>query len=203
MCAEYRNPVGVITKGALVLRDIDILRQLSREAWVRVYFSIPFSSDDMARKVEPHAPSIAKRFEAMKSLADAGIATGISIAPVIPGLNEDDIPELLGRARQAGACVAVASLLRLSGSVESVFFERMREVFPDRMGKIVSRLREVRGGELTDSQFFLRHAGKGVYWDMVEQLFNMAKRRSGFTEEDAGVMPHTFRRPGVEQPSLF
>jgi DNA repair photolyase len=203
VCAEYRNPVGVITKGALVLRDLDILRRLSREAWVRVYFSIPFSSDDMARKVEPHAPSSTKRFEAMKALADAGIATGISIAPVIPGLNEDDIPELLGRARRAGACTAVATLLRLSGNVEAVFLERMQETFPDRIGKIVSRLREVRGGALTDSQFFLRHRGTGVYWDMVEQLFTVAKRRAGFTDDDAGAMPATFRRPGGEQATLF
>jgi DNA repair photolyase len=205
VCAEYRNPVGVITKGALVLRDIDILRRLNREAWVRVYVSIPFASDEMARKVEPHAPSSTKRFEAMKALADAGIATGISIAPVIPGLNEDDAPELLVRARRAGAGTAVAALLRLSGSVQPVFLERMKEAFPERIGKILSRLREVRGGALTDSEFFARHTGKGIYWDMVEQLFNMAKRRAGFTEDDAGALPDTFRRPGAggKQTSLF
>lgn len=202
VCAEYRNPVGIITKGALVLRDIDVLARLCREAWVRVYFSIPFSSDDMARKVEPHAPSITKRFEAMKALADAGISTGISIAPVIPGLSEDDIPELLDRARQAGACTATHVLLRLSGSVEPVFLERMKAAFPERIGKIISRLREVRGGALTEGEFFRRHAGEGVYWDMIEQLFNIAKRRAGFSENDTRILD-TFRRPRVEQASLF
>ncbi|MBH0192574.1 MAG: radical SAM protein, partial [Nitrospira sp.] len=169
VCAEYRNPIGIITKGALVLRDLDILKQLSKEAWVRVYLSIPFAFDEVARRVEPHAPSIIKRFETLKALADAGIATGISIAPVIPGLNEDDIPELLDRAHKAGARTACAALLRLSGSVERVFLERMTEAFPGRIGKIVNRLREIRGGTLTESEFFRRQRGQGTYWNVIEQ----------------------------------
>ncbi|MBM4127120.1 MAG: PA0069 family radical SAM protein [Nitrospira sp.] len=203
VCAEYRNPVGVITKGALVLRDIDVLKQLSHEAWVQVYFSIPFASDDVARKIEPHVPSIAKRFETMEVLADAGIATGISIAPVIPGLNEGDIPELLDRARRAGAVSATYSVLRLSGSLESVFIDRMREAFPDRIGKIVNRLREVRGGVLTEARFFRRQTGQGPYGEVIEQLFALAKRRKGFPETDRRDIPQSFRRPLSEQTSLF
>ena len=203
VCAEYRNPIGVITKGALVLRDIDILKQLSDNAWVQVYLSIPFASDDVARKVEPHAPSITKRFETIQALADAGIATGISIAPVIPGLTEGDIPELLDRARRAGARSATYSLLRLSGSVESVFWDRMREAFPERIGKIANRLREVRGGVLTEARFFRRQAGEGPYGELVEQLFALAKRRTGFPEQDRSAIPQTFRRPWSEQASLF
>lgn len=203
VCADYRNPVGIITKGVLVLRDLDVLTGLHRQAWGRVYFSIPFASDDVARKVEPHTPSITRRFEAMKILSDAGISTGISIAPIIPGLNDDDIPELLLRAREAGASVATSSLLRLSGSVETVFLDRMREAFPERVGKITNRLREARGGALTDGKFFRRHEGVGIYWDMIEQLFNVAKRRAGFVEEDPSPIPNTFRRPESEQSSLF
>lgn len=203
VCADYRNPVGVITKGALVLRDLDILRQLNREAWIRVYISIPFLSDAVARKVEPHAPAVTKRFETMKRLSDAGIPTGLSIAPLIPGLNEEDMPELLARARTAGARTAVMALLRLSGSVETVFLDRMAEAFPFRVGKIVSRLREVRGGALTEGAFFERQRGKGIYWDMVARLFEMAKRRAGFTDEEASPVPDTFRRPAGEQTSLF
>ena len=103
VCAEYRNPVGIITKGVLVLRDLELLRRLHQEASVRVYFSIPFSDDEVARKVEPHAPSSRKRFEAMATLANAGIPTGISLSPIIPGLNDEDMPDLLARAKQAGA----------------------------------------------------------------------------------------------------
>ncbi|ALA58107.1 PA0069 family radical SAM protein [Nitrospira moscoviensis] len=204
VCAEYRNPVGVITKGALVLRDLDVLLRLHREAWVRVYFSIPFASDETARLVEPHAPSVSRRFEAMKSLSDAGIPTGVSIAPTIPGLNDDDIPDLLRRAREAGATVAMSSLLRLSGSVEPVFLERMREAFPERIAKITSRIRDVREGRLTDGEFFRRHYGTGTYWEMIEWLFEISKRKAGFVEEETEAVPATFRRPGgPEQRSLF
>jgi len=132
VCAEYRNPVGIITKGVLVLRDLDVLRRLHQEASVRVYFSIPFSDDEVARKVEPHAPSSRKRFEAMATLANAGIPVGISLSPIIPGLNDEDVPDLLARAKHAGAVEAMATLLRLSGSVEPVFMERMTAAFPDR-----------------------------------------------------------------------
>ena len=203
VCADYRNPVGIITKGALILRDLDVLVRLQQEASVTVYFSIPFSSDDIAREVEPHVPSITKRFSAMKTLSDAGIPTGISIAPVIPGLNEDDMPELLDRAYRAGARTAVYSLLRLSGSLEAVFLERMREAFPERIGKITNRIREVRGGTLSESRFFKRQTGQGPYWDLIEQLFALAKRKAGFSEDGIGATPQTFRRPGIEQVSLF
>lgn len=203
VCAEYRNPVGIITKGALVLRDIDVLTRLYEQAWVRVYFSIPFATNEMARKVEPHAPSTSKRFEAMKALSDAGIPTGISIAPIIPGLNDDHIPELLVRAREAGARTATFILLRLSGSVEPVFLERMREAFPERIAKITNRIREVRGGKLTESEFFTRHEGTGTYWTIIEQLFEVAKRKAGFPDEETDSVPMTFRRPGVEQGVLF
>ncbi|MGA6826105.1 PA0069 family radical SAM protein [Nitrospira sp. NS4] len=203
VCAEYRNPVGVITKGALVRRDLDVLTSLRREAWVQVYVSIPFADDDTARLVEPQAPSPAKRFETMQALADAGIPTGISIAPIIPGLNDEDIPALLERAREAGAKTAVYSLLRLSGSVEPVFLERMKAAFPDRFGKIVNRLRETREGQLTEGAFFKRHQGSGTYWYMVEQLFEVAKRKAGFDAGDASGIPQTFRRPEGAQTSLF
>jgi DNA repair photolyase len=203
VCAEYRNPVGIITKGTLILRDLDVLMRLCADSWLRVYLSIPFVSDETARKIEPHVPSITRRFEAMRVLAQAGIPTGISIAPVIPGLNDRDIPELLERARQAGAHAATFVLLRLSGSVESVFLERIKQAFPDRFAKITGRLREVRGGTLSEGAFFKRHRGEGTYWEMIEQLFHVARRKAGFPDDDRDPVPATFRRPGVEQGALF
>jgi len=203
ICAEYRNPVAIITKGALVLRDLDVLVRLQRAAWVLVYFSIPFSSDEVARKVEPQAPSITKRFAAMQALSEAGIPTGISIAPVIPGLNEEDIPDLLERAYRAGARTATYSLLRLSGSMESVFVDRIEEAFPERFVKITNRLREVRGGTLTESRFFKRREGQGPHWKLIEQLFELAKRKAGFSEDGLSPVPQSFCRPGREQQTLF
>ena len=203
VCAEYRNPVGIITKGVLVQRDLDILRRLHQEASVHVYFSIPFSDDEVARKVEPHAPSSRKRFEAMATLADAGIPTGISLSPIIPGLNDEDMPDLLARAKRAGAGEATATLLRLSGSVEPVFMERMAAAFPDRMAKITNRIRAGRGGALSEGAFFDRHRGSGPYWIMIEQLFHISRRKAGLTALCEEMVPTTFRRPGLEQTTLF
>jgi DNA repair photolyase len=203
VCAEYRNPVAIITKGALVSRDLDVLKRLQQEAWVRVYFSIPFADEDVARRVEPQAPTSRKRFEAMARLSHEGIPTGISISPIIPGLNDEDIPELLMRARQAGAREAMSTLLRLSKSVEAVFVERMSEAFPERFPKMIHRIQEVRRGAMTDGAFFSRHHGEGPYWTMVERLFEVAKRKAGFREAHDEAIPNTFRRPGREQVRLF
>lgn len=193
----------IITKGVLVLRDLDLLRLLHQEAWVRVYFSIHFSDDEVARKVEPHAPSSRRRFEAMATLAKAGIPTGLSLSPIIPGLNDEDVPDLLARAKQAGAVEAMATLLRLSGPVEPVFMERMAAAFPDRITKITNRIREMRGGAMSEGSFFERHRGSGPYWAMAEQLFEVSKRKVGFPVLRDETVPATFRRPGIEQTALF
>lgn len=203
VCAEFRNPVSIITKGALVVRDLDVLTRLQADAWVRVFFSIPFADDRTARLVEPQAPSITKRLEAMQRLSEAGISTAVMVAPVIPGLNEDDIPEILARARRAGAGAACHTLLRLSGSVETVFLERMADAFPDRVKKIVSRTREVRGGKLSQGKFFKRHEGQGRYWQVIEQLFAVSCRKAGLSDDCSEPVPQTFRRPGAVQTSLF
>ena len=204
VCADYRNPVAIITKGVLVLRDLDLLKRLQQEAWVRVFFSIPFADDDVARRVEPHAPTTRKRFDAMARLSDAGIPTGISLAPIIPGLNDEDIPDLLKRAKQAGAAQAMATLLRLAPSVEAVFLERMAELFPDRFPKIKHRIQEVRGGAMSNNAFFSRQHGQGPYWTMIEQLLEVSKRKAGFTaSDDEAMIPRSFRRPGREQVMMF
>src|SRR5256712_2586323 len=121
VCAEFRNPVAIITKGALVLRDLDLLRRLHEEAALPVFLSIPFADDPMARKGEPQAPSITKRLATLKTIAEAGIPPGVAIAPGIPGLNDDHMFEILQKARAAGARTAFYSLLRLPGSVGPVF----------------------------------------------------------------------------------
>ena len=203
ICAEFQNPVGLISKSALIARDIDVLQELRDRAWVRVYLSIPFASDDIARKVEPQAPSIAKRFETLETLAKAGIATAVSIAPVIPGLNEHDIPQILSRARDAGAQHATYILLRLNDNVEQVFRERMTHHFPDRIHKILSRLQEVRAGQVGERTFFKRHVGEGKTWEVIAQLFDTAYRKYGFHHIPDTPIPATFRRPGLTQLSLF
>jgi DNA repair photolyase len=139
----------------------------------------------------------------MATLADAGIPTGISVSPIIPGLNDGDVPDLLARAKQAGATEAMATLLRLSGPVEPVFMERMAAAFPDRITKIRNRIRDVRGGAMSEGAFFERHRGAGPYWTMIERMFEISKRKAGLSAWRDEMVPGTFRRPGVEQTALF
>ncbi|MCM8811960.1 MAG: radical SAM protein [Candidatus Omnitrophica bacterium] len=196
VCSRFRNPAGIITKSLLIRRDIDVLRELHLGASVSVSISIPFADDQTARKIEPGAPAIHRRFETMQLLADAGIPVGIGIAPVIPGLNEKDIPTLLKRAKEHGARFAFHTLLRLPGSVKQVFFHRMQEEFPDRMEKIEHAVRASRRGKLYDSRFGMRHAGFGQQWETVEKLWEVWTNKLGFNqEEDEEEEKPTFRRP--------
>ena len=205
VCAEFRNPVGIVTKSALIRRDLDVLQELSREASVGVYFSIPFADYSIARAVEPFAPSPNARFAAMKALADGGIQVGIGIAPTIPGLTTD-IPGLLQRAKDCGATKAFINMLRLPGSVAPYFEQRLREKLPTKADRILNRIRDARGGKLNSSVFGERMRGKGQYWNAQEKLFEVYCRRLGFNEHrvgsDSNSEEKTFRRP-TTQGSLF
>ena len=205
VCAEFRNPVGIVTKSALIRRDIDVLQRLKENASVGVFFSIPFADYHIARAVEPFAPSPNARFEAMKTLADAGIAVGIGIAPTIPGLSTD-IPGLLQRAKDCGATKAFINMLRLPGSVAPYFEQRLREKLPTKADRVLNRIRDARGGKLNSSVFGERMRGKGQYWSAQEKLFDVYCRRLGFNEHRVGserhTRPNTFRRPSP-QGSLF
>src|SRR5437868_237060 len=205
VCAEFRNPVGIVTKSALIRRDVDVLQQLSSEASVGVFFSIPFADYEIARAVEPSAPSPKARFAAMKELADAGIQVGIGIAPTIPGLTTD-IPGLLERAKECGATKAFLNMLRLPGSVAPYFEQRLREKLPTKADRVLNRIRDARGGKLNSSAFHDRMRGQGQYWDAQAKLFSVYAKRLGFNEHRVGSDHHsranTFRRP-TSQGSPF
>jgi DNA repair photolyase len=204
VCLEFRNPIGILTKSALIRRDTDLIAELVREAEATVCFTIPFADHESARALEPQAPFPEARFGAMRALADAGIPVGIGIAPLVPGLNESQIPELLERARDAGARTAFLNLLRLPGSVAPYFEERLRAALPLRAERILNRIRDVRGGKLNESEFGKRMEGTGPYWDMVVQSFKLHCRKLGFNERRAAseIMRKTFRRPSA-QGTLF
>ena len=201
VCASFRKPASIITKSPLIRRDVDVLVALAREAEVSVSFSIPFLDEQIARIIEPGAPTIRRRFDTMAILAKAGVPVGIGVAPIIPGLNDSDIPGLLQEAKRCGARYAFRTLLRLPGSVKEVFFHRVREQLPLKAARVEHRLREVREGRLSDSRFGRRHQGQGVYWEAVEQAWEVWTRRLGFNEDQAEPQrPSTFRRPPVESP---
>lgn len=199
VCLAFRNPVGVITKGALVERDVDVLAALAREARCRVYLSIPFADETMARAIEPYAASIARRFDALRVLSEAGVPTGVSISPMIPGLNDPQIPEILARAREAGADHAFMIMLRLPTEVRPVFVDRLRSALPLRAEHVLHSIRDVRGGELNSARFGDRMRGEGPRWQAIEALFAAHHRRLGFSEaERYDHQGTTFRRPNAQ-----
>ncbi len=210
-CVDFANPVGIITKGPLVARDVDVLSALARRASVRVTISVPFADDDMGRRIEPYVARASRRFEAMAALSAAGIRTGVSISPVIPGLNDSQIPQVLARARECGATMAFMTLLRLPAEVLPVFTDRLREAEPLRFGHVLSAIRDVRGGGLSRSDFGARMTGHGPRWQAIEQLFRTHARRLGFEADpprlpSAATMraePRTAPTAAPRQRSLF
>lgn len=203
VCAEYRNPVSIITKAPLIERDIDVLKELAKVTRAHVSMSIPFWDPERARAIEPWVATPQRRIKALERLAKAGISVGVMVAPIIPGLNDEDMPRVLEAARGAGATHAGFVLLRLPGSVKAVFEERVRTAFPLRAEKILNRIRETRGGKLYDSRFGHRQVGEGEYAEMIGTLFEMQKRRLGYPEwrhDDDG--PSTFKRPPPRKGQL-
>ncbi|MFY9552449.1 MAG: radical SAM protein [Thermoanaerobaculia bacterium] len=205
VCAEFRNPVGIVTKGALVRRDLDLLSAMARETEVVVYVSIPFADDRTGRAIEPNASLPSQRFDVLDALTAAGVRAGVAIAPVIPGLNDSDIPKILARARDAGAASAFLTLLRLPAETRIVFEERLPQAFPDRAARVFSNLEQARGGKRNESRFGARMEGVGPRWAAIESLFEVECRRLGFNAAPEERKPRTsrFRRPGPAQGSLF
>jgi DNA repair photolyase len=205
VCLEFRNPVGIVTKSALIRRDVDLIAQLAREASASVFFTIPFGDRDTARALEPFAPTPDARFKAMELLAAAGIRVGIGLAPLIPGLSTD-IPQLLKRAKEAGASKAFMTMLRLPGSVAEYFEQRLRERLPTKAERVLSHIREARDGKLNSSEFGERMRGKGEYWKALERLFDVHCARLGFNLAREGSyaqsVQSSFRRPSA-QGNLF
>jgi DNA repair photolyase len=203
VCAQYRNPVHVITKSVLVERDLDVLVRLSEEAGAGVTLSVPFMDADVARAMEPYAPPPDRRIEAIRRLTEAGLHVGVNVAPVIPGLNDRDIVPILEASRAAGAKTAGMVPLRLPGSAADVFTERLRAAFPLAAEKVLTRVREMRGGELNDGRFGQRMRGSGRYIETVHELFQVTTRRLGFERHEITPRRSNFRRPLRGQLALF
>jgi len=202
VCAEFRNPVTIVTKGALVRRDVDVLRRLVEEAYAFVWVSIPWADDDMGHAIEPGCTIPSQRFKTLRRLADAGIGCGVAVAPVIPGLNDDQIPAILERAREAGATRAFSILLRMPAEVAPVFEGRLREAYPLRADKVLNAVRDMRGGRLNDPSFGSRMRGSGPRWDAIRSMFQLKCRAMGLNPTQDEAIPNTFRRP-TSQLSLL
>lgn len=213
VCLEYKNPATVISKSALVERDIDLFRALTAQARFGFSVSLAFSDAATARAIEPWAPSPERRLKVIETLAAAGIPVGVMCAPVIPGVNDSQLVEVLERAAAAGAQWAGWTLLRLPGAVKEVFEDRVRVAMPLAADKILHRIRDTRGGDkLYDARFGTRFRGEGAYAQTIAAMFNATihRLRLGFRNRDDAMLeeadaPTTFQRPARPgaQLSLF
>ena len=200
--AEFRNPVGVITKSALVTRDLDILAELAAHSAVSVTLSITTLDEDVRRAMEPRAATAERRLEALARLRDRGIPAGVSIAPVVPGLTDHEMAPILAQAAEAGAQYAHFIMLRLPYGVKDLFEAWLDEYFPDRKQKVLNRIRDLRGGKLTAPAFGERMRGAGVWADTIAAMFHAARKQAGIPSRHPELSTAAFRKP-TGQPGLF
>jgi len=199
---EFRNPVVIITKNELVVRDIDLLSHLALYNAALVFVSVTSLKADLARQLEPRASQPLRRLSAIEALSKAGIPVGVLVAPVIPGLTDEEMPAILAAARSAGATIAGYVLLRLPFGVGPLFEEWLEIHAPSRKEKVMNRVRELRGGRLNDPRFTSRLRGTGEYANQLAKLFESACRKAGLNASRPGLSAESFRRPGA-QMALF
>lgn len=199
---EFRNPVALITKNYLITRDVDLLAQLANHRAVMVNVSVTTLDADLAKVLEPRASPPRRRLAAISELTAAGIPVRVMMAPIIPGLTDHEMPELLAAAAHAGALEASYVPVRLPWAVAPVFESWLARHRPGEAGKILGRIRAMRGGRLNDPRFGSRQRGEGFQAEQLAQLFAVSARRAGFKESRLELSTAAFRVPG-SQLSLF
>lgn len=193
--AQFRNPVAIVTKNHLVTRDADLLGDLARDRAAVVNVSVTTMNERLQRVMEPRTSIPARRLAAIETLAEAGVPVRVMVAPVIPGLNEHEIPAILEAAARAGAVGATYIPLRLPHGVADLFTNWLERHFPDRKEKVLNRIREMRGGKLNESAFGARMRGEGIFARQIGALFEVACRRAGLARELPALSTAAFRRP--------
>ena len=201
--AEFRNPVTITTKNYLVTRDLDLLRELAAHQAVAAHLSINSLDSNLARKLEPRAASPKLRLAAVEALARAGVPVGVLVAPIIPALNDHEIPAVLAAAKSAGAAWAGKQILRLPLTVAPIFEQWLEQNVPGKKDKVLNRLRAMRGGKLNDSRFGSRMRGEGIFAEQISQMFHVARAKAGLTGDEPELSTAAFRRPEGAQLSLL
>jgi DNA repair photolyase len=202
--AEHKHPVSIVTKSALVERDLDLLMDLSKDILVQVFISVTTLDAGLARNMEPRAVSPRRRLQAIRKLNEAGIPCGVMVAPVIPFLTDAELEKILEAAYLHGARFAGYTLLRLPYELNELFKEWLSACYPLKAEHVMNRLREMRGGKENDSEFGSRFRGKGLFADLLEQRFNMTCERMGFNLGNLTLDTKLFKVPSRnEQMSLF
>jgi DNA repair photolyase len=197
---EFRQAVTIITKNRLVVRDLDLLRQLAVWQAAGVFLSITTLDDDLARQLEPRTSPPSLRLAAIEALAGAGVPVGVMAAPMIPGLTEHELPSILRAAAKAGAHTAGYTILRLPRAVEPLFVDWLDRQAPGSKEKVLSRLRALHAGRLGSAAFGTRMRGEGPLAEMVARIFRATCRQVGLNKAPWPVSPASFQRPALNQP---
>jgi len=203
VCLNYRNPVSMITKNALVLRDIDILKEMAELNLVAVMLSITTLDKELANKMEPRTSIPERRFKAVEELAKSNIPVGVNVAPIIPGLNDKEIPAILKKAAECGALFGGYTLLRLPYSVKDLFSEWVKREMPDRANKILNSIRGTHGGKLNEPEFGKRFSGEGELAETIHKLFKLSCRKFKLNKRRIVLTSELFRRNSGNQLELF
>jgi DNA repair photolyase len=202
--ARCRHPVTIVTKSALIIRDLDLLTDLAKDHLVSVMVSVTSLTNDIKRTLEPRTASPAARLRVIEQLAAAGVPVGVLVAPVIPAITDHEIEDIMGAAKAAGATRAGYVLLRLPHELKIIFRDWLAEHYPDRAKHVMSLINQSRGGKDYDSQFGTRMRGTGPYAELLRTRFDLAKRKLGYAgaEERYELDTKLFRPPTPATPQL-
>ncbi|SMR72102.1 DNA repair photolyase [Aliiroseovarius halocynthiae] len=202
---RFQHPVLIITKGALIERDVDILSRMAAKGLAQVGISVTSLQADLSRRMEPRVPSPARRLRMIRTLSDAGVPVRVMASPVIPGLTDHELEPILEAGRDAGAIAATYILLRLPGEVSDLFQDWLEEHYPDRAQRVMNQMREMRDGQDYQSGFGERFVGRGVVAELLKQRYQKACRRLGVTKTLPDMRCDLFVPPlaAGDQLSLF
>lgn len=201
---EFGNPVGIVTKGSLIERDLDLLEPMARERLVHVFVSAGSLDGEIARTLEPRASAPYRRIETVRRLSAAGVPVGVLVAPIIPFLNDKDMEAVLEAASEAGARMAGYTLVRLPWEVKELFKNWLERHYPLKADHIMARIRDTRGGRENDPRFGSRMSGEGTFADLLRNRFDVACRRLGLNAGERNRLDTSkFRRVASRQGTLF
>lgn len=200
---RYRHPVTIVTKGSLILRDLDLLTELARQRLVAVMISLTSLDDELKRILEPRAAAPKARLRAIRVMREAGIPVGVLCSPMIPMINDSELESLLAEAHAAGAQSAAYMMLRLPLEVAPLFEEWLAAHYPQRAAHVMSLVRQVRGGEVYDSRFGVRMRGEGPFADLLAQRFAKAIKRLGLNRREGFNLDYSAFCPPGRQLALL
>jgi len=203
VCLEYRNPVSIVTKNSLIERDIDILEKMASMNLVTVLMSITTLDKKITSSMEPRTSTPERKLHTIEELSKHNIPCGVNLAPIIPGLNDEEIPVILKEVSKRGGVLARHSMIRLPYSVKEIFIEYVKKEFPDRSSKILNKIREIHGGKLNENEFGKRFRGEGKLADTINDLFDLTCKKFHLNEKRTDLNVNLFRKDKNKQYEIF